>query len=365
MSDFTLCSLINVFAVGLFCCYTDAKRGKIYNAAIGLGSAAGFLIFAAFYGKEFGRGYLAQAALNGVTGLAVGYFLWFFRKWSAGDAKFFAFFSFFLPLYYYRKSYIAVFPALNILFNVFALIIIYMVFNLFLFLVRGIFRKGAVLRMPVIKAADAVNFGKLMLSYVFVIYLFMLLSGTRLLSPILSNNLTAFVVMYLLYRPLTRSKRAVDILSVLSSVLLAYLLIFRVAAAGALLFRSLVYMAVIGLAQRCFDVYIARKEVAAVKVKDLRSGQVLVESETDKIMNLIDAKDGDNEYNKTRNYGLNVGQIRSIKELFKSEDTLMVYKSFYLGVWMFAGVLITIATGDSVIRMIIEKSLTFSIPGKP
>lgn len=77
--------------------------------------------------------YLLQIIVNSLISLAVGYLLWHFKLWSAGDAKLFFVFSLLLPLKYYWHSAMPYFPSISLLFNVFTFSLIFLILrNIFI-----------------------------------------------------------------------------------------------------------------------------------------------------------------------------------------------------------------------------------------
>lgn len=354
MNLFVLFSAINVLIVGTISSYTDIKYGKIFNKSIGAGFISGLLILVSFYGRYFDSTYLKNAAVNGSIGIIFGYLLWFFKKWSAGDAKLFSFFSFFLPLSFYQNSYIDFFPSISILISAFIIIVIYTFLNSLIFMTHKLFTKGFVFKLNSINRHNAFNLSKVVLSYVFIVYLVSRLSQMRFISAVVFNNLAVFFVIYFLYGPVAGNKKISNILSVFSLCILFYLVASGNPGVYPILYKAIIYVVAIGTIRYCFDFYIKNKETVGVKVKDLKRGKVLVESEINKITSSIDKKEGKFDFNEVRSYGLNASQIEIIKNLYNEDDILTVYKTFYLGPLMLGAVIITMITGNSLMSMIIE-----------
>lgn len=128
-------------ALALICGATslsDLREGKIRNAWIigGLAWAAavyGALTLSRFAGSElteplvlntlFGGSWLRLlflTGLNSLFALVCGFLLFHFELWSAGDAKLFFVLTLLLPLKYYFRHYIPVFPAFNLFLNTIA-----------------------------------------------------------------------------------------------------------------------------------------------------------------------------------------------------------------------------------------------------
>jgi len=123
--DFLLLPVL--FFIGLVTSYQDFRYGKIKNKWTILGMAWGLgiyilciiwaLIFP-YLSQIFPKisffilpSYILKVFINSAFALIVGYLLWSFDFWSAGDAKLFLVFSLLLPLKYYWKSALPYFPS--------------------------------------------------------------------------------------------------------------------------------------------------------------------------------------------------------------------------------------------------------------
>jgi len=147
--DFLLLPVL--FFIGLVTSYQDFRYGKIKNKWIILGMAWGLgiyilciiwaLIFP-YLSQIFPKisffilpSYILKVFINSAFALIVGYLLWSFDFWSAGDAKLFLVFSLLLPLKYYWKSALPYFPSFALLINIFIPALLFlMAQNLFYFL---------------------------------------------------------------------------------------------------------------------------------------------------------------------------------------------------------------------------------------
>jgi hypothetical protein len=124
-----------VFLIGSITSYQDYKYSKIRNKWILWGLAWALSVYLLLclwllsdeYFTLFHRAkdfmsfvYIHDALLNAFISLAIGYLIWYFDLWSAGDAKLFFVFSLLLPLTHYSSSYLPYFPSFALLINVFA-----------------------------------------------------------------------------------------------------------------------------------------------------------------------------------------------------------------------------------------------------
>lgn len=140
-----------IFFIGLITSYQDFKEGKIKNKWIILGLVWGLGIYILFliwalavpylsqiYSKQFTfilPSYILKVFINSVIALIIGYLLWYFNLWSAGDAKLFFVFSLLLPLKYYWRTSLPYFPSFALLINIFIPLLLFLMGqNLFYFL---------------------------------------------------------------------------------------------------------------------------------------------------------------------------------------------------------------------------------------
>ncbi len=355
MNYFLVFSIANILFTGAVSSYTDLRYGKIFNVILGWGFIAGFLILTGFYGRSFDGAYLAKVLINGFLSLITGYFLWVYGQWSAGDAKLFAFFSFFIPLSYYQKNYIEVFPSINVLVNAFFIAVIFICGNVVFFVIKNIFSREKSCDLIKRKISRAVVFNLVKAAAIFclVIYLLTLSARINFLLPVVSNNLAVFFIMFFLFGPLFAHDRISKVLSIVSLFVLTGLFLFQAAFARAVVFRAVLYVGAIGTISYLFNVYIDHSEIIPVKVRDLRSGQVPVDGELEKAVPLT--KEDTNEFNETKSYGLHPRQIKIIKKVCRGDEILKVYKTLPLGPIMFGAVIITLLTGNSLIKIFLSR----------
>lgn len=137
-----------LFLIGIITAWQDLKKGKIKNKWIIFGLVWGLscyfllLVVNLIIGKGLlALSYLGESLINSVIALIVGYLLWRFNFWAAGDAKLFFVFSLLLPLKYYQHSYLPYFPSFTLLINVFFFVFIFLVIHSFLFTIKFLSKK--------------------------------------------------------------------------------------------------------------------------------------------------------------------------------------------------------------------------------
>jgi len=358
MTLFVLLSVINVVVIGLICSYTDIKSGKIYNKVIESGCLAGLLILALFYGRGVDSSYFYEALINSSIAVAFGYALWFCKKWSAGDAKLFSFLASFMPLCFYQNWYVKFFPSLNILVNSFIVVMLFMLYNFFVYIVKYCRARSILTALPGINKSGILNFSRMILSCVPVIYSMSFLLKFAFLRPVPSVNLIVFFIIFFLYAPLLNKKNVSSILSVISLFIIGYLFFFDAAGLLVLLHQVAVYVIFISVIRFLFNLYIRKKEIVSIGVNDLRPGCVLVDNELKRILKMTN-----NDVNKNllsmRSYSLTSSQIEVIRSLCGQDDVFQVYRTIPLGLFLFIGAVFTLISGDSLIRVISRSFAVF------
>jgi len=123
-----------IILVGAITSWEDIKFGKIRNkwviSATLIGLMYYYFIFATqFFNESFVLSDTYPLLINTVLALFVGYWLWHFKLWSAGDAKLFTAYAFLVPLSTYTFGFVAYFPSYTILVNTMFVLCSYLVFK--------------------------------------------------------------------------------------------------------------------------------------------------------------------------------------------------------------------------------------------
>jgi len=144
------------FLLGAIISYEDIRYGKIKNKWIAVGAIWGlavylFFLFWLLIGPFITNFYydnilnltvgaprpvftvhfsfLLQSIVNGFAALAIGFLVWRAKGWAAGDAKLFFIFSLLIPIKYYWKSYLPIFPSFTLLINIFIPLLLFLFFR--------------------------------------------------------------------------------------------------------------------------------------------------------------------------------------------------------------------------------------------
>lgn len=115
-------TLIAIIVFGFINSYTDIKSAKIKNVLIILMIAAGLVLN--FYFNSF----TTDTVLNSLISIGLGFMLFYYNYWSAGDAKLFFAFTLLVPISIYHFGKVSFFPSISILINSFVPVTIFYFF---------------------------------------------------------------------------------------------------------------------------------------------------------------------------------------------------------------------------------------------
>ena len=357
--------LIPLFTTGIICSYTDIKYGKIKNKWLIVGFAWVIVLYLSlavynvfFLHQAENINYLFKMIVNGFVALLVGYILWSFNLFAAGDAKLFALYAFLIPQEFYAKAYFSIFPSFNILINTFIPLVAFLTFKALVFsLKRG---AAGIKKLDLTKVLSKENLKKLLVQlpgflrtyilFVLVMVIIQLIrsKATESLGDFTQNPVFLFLLLFVgyrfLFRFIAKSKLIALIVVVLGSGTICYLIFSdQIPFLINILKLALIFMVLVGLSFRLLNFYIEQKETRKLKVEDLQVGMFPCRNE---INGELQKKLGQIE--KT---GLTNDQLNIIKEFFKGKLTneIKVYKTFALAPFIFFGAVITVLTKDSLI----------------
>ena len=130
--------LPGLLILGIATSYTDIREGKIRNKWVVFALVYSLVLHLSFilFKIPMSHFYITQTIINLVVVFIVGFVMWDFCLWTAGDGKLFLAYSALIPISIYsRASFIPYFPSATILINVFV--------PIFLFLFLNILRKSS------------------------------------------------------------------------------------------------------------------------------------------------------------------------------------------------------------------------------
>ena len=378
---FDLALLIPLFVIGGVCSYTDIKYGKIFNKWIVIGFLYGisFYVFLFFYNFFFifqisNIKYLTEVGINCLISFFVGYSLWHFKLWSAGDAKFFTICAFLLPLKFYSKSYLPYFPSFNLLANLFIPLLFVLTSTAIYLEIREFFdyrgklkniKKLSLKNLVFIIKNSAKRFFPLFLDYTFIFILFQKISSFREKIPggdFLFNPSFLFFFMFFVAGHLNKIKKQKSWVSSFINVTVLlyylYLIIFgRFETLKVILRNTFIFMVLITLFRQVLNFYIEKKEVKKIKIKDLKKGITPSKDDLYLILKRLKQQEIEKSLGEIKAEGLNEKQVKVIKELFVDNPNfeIKIYKTFPFAPFMFLSVIISIFIKGSLFDYFVLK----------
>jgi Flp pilus assembly protein protease CpaA len=358
--------LPGILALGIATSYSDIKEGKIRNKWILFSIIYSLIIHSYFIFTKtpISDFYIKQTLSNLVISLVLGFVMWDFGLWTAGDGKLLLGYSALVPIITYNKpSYIPYFPSGTILINTFVTAF------LFLFL-YSLFKSSWKVKKRTIKKTlnpkSLANKAANLFVFTWVIQ--------KAMSTLNTNNWIFTVVLAFVFFS-TLEKISFGKKNLGTYVLLTIILFFDASVRSQeflkgfsalflviLLFRSLV-------SDLGFNTF--TKEV---KIKDLKPGMVpaevtYVEKEKAKkrrisYLNIIqyikDTRNKDVFDMKSEGMsGKDIQNIRTLAKKHKDLKTFRVQEMLPFAPFMFAGAILTLASQGNVFFFLAAITLRF------
>jgi hypothetical protein len=377
-----------LFFLGIVTSYEDFKIGKIRNKWIRLALFWGFssLILFSLWDlvaapltrfvsdNVFGLSeqerlpiftvhadYIWKTLLNFLASVVVSYSMWRFNIWAAGDAKLFIAYSLLLPITFYWKNYFPFFPALSLLINIFVTILLIMLAkSIYDFVLESFFGKKSVSAVETDdnKSKVAKIDPKSMTPIFLVVLIFSLYRDT--ITAFTGVDALVFQV-FVFSSLIIFGKKISPFLAKKSVFLISLVLVVSLCAtslwtdfswAAGKIIESFIMLAFFSLAFSLFGrylmSYIDQRESRRCRVDDLKVGTSL---SVDTVM-LLGFESG--EYQAR--LGLTEENLTKIKERCHNGgiSEVCVYQTFPFALWMFVGVLLTLATEQSLVTYLVE-----------
>jgi len=391
--------LIPIFIIGFITSFEDFKYGKIRNKWIKIGFLWGLAVFGLYIFWNFlflflqyfkiapssvfllRFSYLGEVLLNTSSALLVGFLMWHWNAWSAGDAKLFVLFSFLLPLKFYSNTYLSYFPSFGLLLNIFiialGIFLIMLVWNFVLYVLkrekRVLTKDERNIRNKKVKE-NIFSFLKEVLNLLVIFFVMVSFFGLLFKSTV-GENLAYFFTIKLglekwvlfiailgifvfLMKFLQKIKKIFHIAAVILLIWLFYqwtifnqspLLVIRpmLSITAAIVFGGFIF-------RKMFDWYVNKKEVRGVSMENLKAGMRLTE-ETLNILKRKDEKLFKESIGRIYSDGLTEKQALLLKKFAEDKKIteLKIYKPSPFAILIFIGLIVTIIFRGSVIQLIL------------
>ena len=372
----------------------DLASGLIYNRRLlqGLaGGGAAYLMLAllelAGAGPELCSAppaggswpWFAVVPLNLVIGLAVAVLLWVMQIWAAGDAKLFALYAFLVPPAVYTRTYMAGFPALPMLVNVFALVFAFLALDLLRTGLPALLRGGMdpARRSAALRAAPGtlVKALPLLLSFTAIFAAIRLLRALSReeLQPLLGvGDFTLFMILFVAFRPLSRLLTTRGGAIVFTVISLAALLLMGarhgVGALPELMAPSVMAVALLLFARAYPKLGEATRKTTVGRLKpgavlSLETLRILGAREQQEVADLGDAAPAPDEEQAGSTArpsrlgslsadGLTEEQIRYIRTRYDDDETIAISRTLPFSPFLAAGALLTWGLGGPLTALL-------------
>ncbi len=398
---FNILFLPFVIFLGLITTYEDIRYGKVRNKWIllglfwGLGIILFFLIwyFVAspvthFFHFEIldqpansptpvltvSLVYLSRVFLNAVIALIIAFLMWRGGAWAAGDAKLFFVYALLIPLGYYWKSYLPLFPSFSLLVNIFIPIFIYLLIKAFFYFLKFIYLKISKKEIsrekkkkPDVKKAikDKIkSMGTILLAFVTIVLIFTVFQEPikKYFSvDIASFQMFVFAAFVIFRRIASDFLKKPIVLKVITSILII-VLIYGFITSPTATWQSLkktvqimiIFMIVFTIFTSLIDFHISRTGTREIETRNLKPKMNLDESVINQIKN--DKKFFKEHLSQIYPEGLTRSQAESVKKwlLEKKDEKIKICKPFPFVLWMFIGVIITLILKSSLFHLVLN-----------
>ena len=345
-----------IIALGIITSYEDLKYGKIRNKYIiialiyALIVNLGFIMYLEIMGGEINYYYVGELISSILLSLMLGFFIWYSRFWTAGDAKLYISYTALMPLSVYNFGYIKYMPSLTILINTFIpLSLLYSV----KILSKTSFKAKKVVFKEIFRIKSF---------FTYLIFIFVILWIPKLLVYHLNIEISFIEVMVivLLFSSFLRILFKKNILIILIIICILRLVLDRSIYSSQFLKEFALFLLIL-IVFKTFFVELGKIVFSEkVKVKNLKKGMVLLDKiYKDKSNYKIERKNVSEKRMRTkntpkqRNYvfkqtgdGLTKQDIKKIKKLYTQKklnfSNLSINKITPFAHYMFIGVLITL-----------------------
>jgi hypothetical protein len=371
--DFNLVDILflpAIFFIGAIVSYEDIKFNKIKNKWILASILYGLFIFGILiiltqidnisssinFNFQIRIVYFLRIFINSIITLIIGFFLYRSGTLAAGDAKLIFIFSFLLPLKYYWKSYLPVFPSLVLFLNIFIPIFIYIILRSAIYAINSlvkIYKKPKQIDLKMINKKvikGSVKIFKILVGIILILIALNKINQAGILPIALSkNNALIFLLIFLLYRQLGTLLKDKKIFFFAIIAVLSYfgyvLLITPEYGIGHIfgtLSRAVIFVVSINIIQALLDYYFKTTTIKELSVKNLAPGMVFASEKQVSIF-----------LGRQKGGGINIHEVEHTQKLAKEKGTktIQVYSSHSFAVWIFVGVLITIILQGSILSL--------------
>jgi hypothetical protein len=364
--------LIPLLLIGVITSYSDIKYGKIKNIHLLLGFIYvlflySFLFFYSYFiiHQPSNSKYIVELIINGSITFILGYLLWHFNSWAAGDAKLFFIYSLLIPLEFYSKNYVPYFPSSILLIDTFLLICLIFFFKMFFKIAVSCLSYVKKPFSPILFFSKinyknlkntALETGKIFLIMsCFLLIMQYAMMKINIIFPKLSSNssliyLLFIVLQVVLFKKIFKNKKII-ILIIFGGLLCGLSLIIsnQTTLLISIIKSSIFLMLFFSIGIQLVHLYIERQEIKKTKIQELHSGCFLSLKSLAEITKKVKKQALADNLSLNSSDGLSEFQVQTIQKLFKDDlkKELYVYRTFPFAPFMFlAFIFIIFAKGS-------------------
>jgi Flp pilus assembly protein protease CpaA len=309
--------------------------------------------------------YLGRVGVNVVIAFLIGFGMWWFGLWAAGDAKLFAVLAALVPLGAYVNAFWPVFPAYVLLFNTFLALMVLLVLELAVRFARQAIR-------PTPEEAEAWrnawtwirgNVGNLAIGFVGVVFLFLVIKTLRMLTRDLmaaytsvTSSTLVYFLLFLVFHPLARAMRRPWVgwpIAIATAGFIVYVALYptpdynlaSVLHVGALMLGLVVFLIV-------YELYLNVFDYKPIKLWELRP-RMLLARKTQEVLkedkDLLETKMG-----PVGPDGLSPQQVETLRRWWIDRGKggrLWINRTIPFAPALFLGTLATVLFGGYILRM--------------
>jgi Flp pilus assembly protein protease CpaA len=355
--------LLPLVALGLYCSYTDIKYKKIFNKAIFFGMVYVFFLYFFFFFILGEKIYITNLLLNGIKVFLVGYFLWYLRFWSAGDAKLFTLYSLLIPLNFYSKSYVSYFPAFNLFMNLFIPLLLFLIITAILEEAKNLlkvkkFQKRKENSFFYKSNREFYCFSQTYLNFLFFVIVFQviifLLSKNSTANNLIQNPFVVFIILIIFSQFFVLQKRKRRWVKKMPFIIVSVYLIYSLFCGEIdylwkTLSMTLFFTVLINVTKATLNKHVQKKEVKKVPLGEIKEGMIVTNKTFFIVFSILKNKLG-----KLRGDGLSKEQVLAIKNFFNNNQKIeiRVYQTLPFAPFILFAASISILTKSSFYEII-------------
>lgn len=367
-----------IICLGIITSYEDIRLNRIRLCLIKWGllyAVLGhlLLILVGFWGVAGYEGvngaYIKEYVVNGLVSLVASYSLWKMGGWAAGDAKLFVVFTLLIPLSYYSKGYLSVFPSFALLVNIFIPVFFFIFISTIerlLYITIASFSKKSKNRKFSFSVKEffknlivPAKRKKKEITAKAVAYIFILTVASKVIGRYGINPIIILLIMILFFDSFCKLLIKNKALTIIFAVILLFYFTWetvnqRFAMLLNLFTNIILLLLLFAIVNFLIKIYIKHTQVYKIKVDKLKPKMIVEKDGMDKV--ILNNEDFKKQLGNIYPDGLLASQVELIKKHQNKlgKDYIEVYRTFSFAIWIFAGVLLTLFLRQNILSFFLN-----------